>query len=38
MPVLCISRTTYGMDGAPFEYVDSIYRGDKYIFNVTLEK
>ena len=38
MPVLCISRTPYGMDGAPFEYVDSIYRGDKYIFNVTLEK
>ena len=37
MPVLCISRTTYGMDGAPFEYVDSIYRGDKYIFNVTLQ-
>ena len=37
-PVLCISRTTYGGDGAPFEYVESVYRGDKYVFNVTLEK
>lgn len=37
-PVLCISRTTYGNDGLPFEYVNSVYRGDKYIFNVTLER
>ncbi len=36
-PVLCISRTTYSRDGIPFEYVNSVYRGDKYIFNVTLE-
>lgn len=38
MPVLCISRTTYSSDGVPFEYVDSVYRGDKYVFNVTLAK
>ena len=37
-PVLCIARTTYSSDGVPFEYVDSVYRGDKYVFNVTLEK
>lgn len=37
-PVLRISRTTYGDDDAPFEYVNSVYRGDKYIFNVTLKR
>lgn len=36
-PVLRISRTTYSHDGIPFEYVNSVYRGDKYVFNVTLE-
>lgn len=38
MPVLRISRTTYESDGTPFEYVESVYRGDKYVFNVTLKK
>lgn len=37
-PALCIARTTYSTDGTPFEYVNSVYRGDKYVFNVTLEK
>ncbi len=37
-PVLVFSRTTFELDGRPFEYVESIYRGDKYIFNVTLNK
>ncbi len=37
-PVLRITRTTYTREGVPFEYVESIYRGDKYVFNVTLEQ
>ena len=37
-PVLRITRTTYSREGIPFEYVESAYRGDKYIFNVTLEQ
>lgn len=37
-PVLCITRTTYSSGDVPVEQVQSIYRGDKYIFNVTLEK
>jgi len=36
--VLHIDRTTYELDGTAFEYVESIYRGDKYQFNVTLTK
>lgn len=37
-PVLRITRTTYNREGIPFEYVTSAYRGDKYVFNVTLEQ
>lgn len=37
-PVLRITRTAYDSADAPFEYTESVYRGDKYIFNVTLEK
>lgn len=37
-PILIITRTTYETDGVPFEYVESTYRGDKYVFNVTLNK
>ncbi len=37
-PVLYIRRTTYERDGKPFEYVQSTYRGDKYQFNVTINK
>jgi len=35
-PVLHIHRTTYGRDGRPFETVESIYRGDKYVFQAEL--
>lgn len=35
-PALRITRTTYSKDGLPFEYVESFYRGDKYVFHVDL--
>lgn len=35
-PVLHITRTTFDNNGVPFEYVESVYRGDKYVFNVSL--
>lgn len=35
---LYISRTTYTNEDVPVEYVESVYRGDKYKFNVTLYK
>ena len=35
-PVLRIYRTTYADDNIPFEYVESIYRGDKYVFHAEL--
>lgn len=37
-PVLLINRITYEKSGDAFEYVQSIYRGDKYQFNVAIEK
>ena len=37
-PILRISRTTYDVTDTPFEYTESVYRGDKYIFRVTLNK
>jgi GntR family transcriptional regulator len=37
-PVLLISRSTFERSGKPFEYVQSTYRGDKYQFNVTINK
>lgn len=37
-PVLIITRTTYSVDDLPFEYVESTYRGDKYVFNVTISR
>lgn len=37
-PILRISRTTYDANNTPFEYTESVYRGDKYIFRVTLNK
>jgi len=36
-PVLLIRRTTYSQEGKPFEYVESVYRGDKYVFYVDME-
>jgi len=35
---LIIERVTYLSSGKPFEYVKSIYRGDKYKFYVDLQK
>ncbi len=35
-PVLRIDRTTYFADASPMEYCNSVYRGDKYKFYVTL--
>lgn len=37
-PILRISRTTYDSNDRPFEYTESTYRGDKYIFRVSLSK
>jgi len=35
-PVLHIYRVTFQTGGRPFEYTESYYRGDRYIFNVEL--
>ncbi len=35
-PVLHIHRTTFNQDDAPFEHVESFYRGDKYVFYAQL--
>lgn len=35
-PVLSIERTTFDADGRPVEFVQSVYRGDKYRFHVHL--
>jgi GntR family transcriptional regulator len=35
-PVLHIYRVTFQAEGRPFEYTESYYRGDRYIFNVEL--
>jgi len=37
-PVLMVRRTTYDTENLPFEYVESVYRGDKYVFSVNLNK
>jgi GntR family transcriptional regulator len=38
MPMLLLTRTTSGDDGEPFEFVRSIYRGDRYRFVSRLER
>lgn len=38
MPVLLLSRHSFGTDGKPVEYVRSIYRGDRYKFVTTLTR
>lgn len=35
-PVLLIRRRTFDQDQRPFEYVESVYRGDNYIFSAEL--
>lgn len=37
-PVMHIYRTTYQDDDVPFEFVESYYRGDRYVFRVELSK
>lgn len=37
-PVLLINRVTYDAEHLPFEYVKSIYRGDRYKFIVELKR
>lgn len=38
MPVLLLSRHSFGADGKPVEFVRSIYRGDRYKFITTLTR
>ncbi|KAA9161853.1 GntR family transcriptional regulator [Amycolatopsis acidicola] len=38
MPVLLLSRHSFGSDGKPVEWVRSIYRGDRYKFITTLTR
>lgn len=35
-PALLITRVTYASDNRPFEFVQSVYRGDRYVFHVDL--
>lgn len=35
-PVLQIQRTTYDQHGRPFEYLDSFFRGDRYVYYAEL--
>jgi GntR family transcriptional regulator len=35
-PVLQLTRLTFTQDGTPFEYTESVYRSDKYIFDIQL--
>lgn len=35
-PVLNLSRLTYAQDNVPFEFTESVYRSDKYIFDIML--
>lgn len=36
MPMLLLSRHSFGADGTPVEFVRSVYRGDRYKFVTTL--
>lgn len=38
VPVLLLTRTTKTADGTPFEFVRSVYRGDRYRFAATLNR
>jgi GntR family transcriptional regulator len=35
-PVLQIQRTTYDPQGRPFEYLEALFRGDRYVFQAEL--
>jgi GntR family transcriptional regulator len=36
-PVLQIQRTTYDAHGRPFEYLEALFRGDRYVFQAELK-
>ena len=36
LPVLYVERTTYAASGAPVEYLEAVWRGDRYDVRVTL--
>ena len=38
MPVMYMERVTYAAHGAPVEYLESVWRGDRYDFKVTLTR
>ena len=38
LPVMYIERTTYAADGTAVEYLESVWRGDRYDFTVTLSR
>ena len=35
-PVLQIQRTTFNTEGLAFEYLESFFRGDRYVFQAEL--
>jgi GntR family transcriptional regulator len=38
MPVMYMERTTYAANGVAVEYLESVWRGDRYDFKVTLSR
>jgi GntR family transcriptional regulator len=38
MPVMYMERTTYAANGAAVEYLEAVWRGDRYDFKVTLSR
>jgi GntR family transcriptional regulator len=38
MPVMYAERTTYAVSGIPVEYLEAVWRGDRYDFTVTLTR
>jgi len=37
-PVMYAERTTYSVGGIPVEYLEAVWRGDRYDFTVTLTR
>jgi GntR family transcriptional regulator len=37
-PVMYAERTTYSVNGTPVEYLEAVWRGDRYDFTVTLSR
>ena len=38
IPVMYTERITYAANGAPAEYLEAVWRGDRYDFKVTLSR